>query len=144
LVSSDAAGRDGEARRARRLTRHNAGVTAPLQLAIRFILELAAVVAAGVVGASVGSPPIGIAGGIGLAASFIVVWGLFLAPRARFPQSAIVRLVVGTLVMEAPAIGLVAVGSTTGGAILAVAILANAVALAASGATTDDAGGAVR
>jgi membrane protein YdbS with pleckstrin-like domain len=129
---------------ARRLTRHNAGVTAPLQLAIRFILELAAVVAAGVVGASVGSPPIGIAGGIGLAASFIVVWGLFLAPRARFPQSAIVRLVVGTLVMEAPAIGLVAVGSTTGGAILAVAILANAVALAASGATTDDAGGAVR
>jgi hypothetical protein len=114
-------------------------VTAPLQLAIRFILELAAVVAAGVVGASVGSPPIGIAGGIGLAALFIVVWGLFLAPRARFPQPAMVRLVVGTLVMEAPAIGLAIVGQATAGAILAAAILANAVALAATGATGDEA-----
>jgi hypothetical protein len=111
---------------------------------MRFVLELAVVVAAGIVGASIGSPPLGLVGGLALASVFVVVWGLFLAPRARFPQSAIVRLVVGTLVMEAPAIGLVAVGSTTGGAILAVAILANAVALAASGATTDGAGAAVR
>jgi hypothetical protein len=117
------------------MNQHNDGMNAPLQLAIRFILELAAVVASGVVGASVGSPPIGIAGGIGLAALFIVVWGLFLAPRARFPQPAMVRLVVGTLIMEAPAIGLAIVGQATAGAILAAAILANAVALAATGAT---------
>ena len=117
---------------------------APLQLAIRFILELAAVVAAGVVGASVGSPPLGIVGGFALAGAFVVVWGLFLAPRARFPQSAIVRLVVGTLVMEAPAIGLAIVGQTTAGAILGVAILANAVALAAAGAASDDTQAKVR
>jgi hypothetical protein len=119
-------------------------VTAPVQLAIRFLLELAAVVAAGVVGASIGSPPFGIAGAIGLAGLFIVVWGLFLAPRARFPQPATVRMVVGTVVMEVPAVGLVAVGSTTAGAILGVAILANAVALAAAGAATDDAPTRVR
>jgi Protein of unknown function (DUF2568) len=110
-------------------------MTAPLQLAIRFTLELAAVVASGVVGASVGSPPFGLVGGVGLAAIFIVGWGQFLAPRARFPQPAMVRLVVGTLVMEAPAIGLAIVGQTTAGAILAAAIIANAVALAATGAT---------
>ena len=112
---------------------------APLQLAIRFLLELAAVVAAGVTGASIGSPPLGIGGGIGLAAVFIFVWGLWLAPRARVPQSSTVRLVVGTIVMEATALGLVVVGSATAGAILGAAILANAVALAASGATGDEA-----
>jgi hypothetical protein len=114
-------------------------VTAPLQLAIRFFLELAAVVAAGVAGASAGSPPFGIAGGVVGAAAFIVVWGLFLAPRARFPQPAMVRLVVGTIVMEIPAIGLAVVGQGTVGAILAAAILANAVALVATGAGADQA-----
>jgi hypothetical protein len=73
-----------------------------------------------------------------------VIWGLWLAPRARVPQSATFRLIVGTLVMEAPAIGLVLVGSATIGAVLAAAILANAVALAATGATPDDAKAAAR
>jgi cytochrome b len=113
-------------------------VTAPLQLAIRFLLELAAIVAAGVAGASAGSPPFGIGGGVVAAAVFIVVWGLFLAPRARFPQPAMVRLVVGTVVMEVPAIGLAILGQATVGAILAAAILANAVALAATGAGADE------
>jgi hypothetical protein len=114
-------------------------VTAPLQLAIRFLLELAAIVAAGVAGASAGSPPLGIAGGFVAAAVFIVVWGLFLAPRARFPQPAMVRLVVGTVVMEIPAVGLAVAGQGSVGAILAAAILANAVALAATGAGADEA-----
>ncbi|HEX2755690.1 MAG TPA: DUF2568 domain-containing protein [Candidatus Limnocylindrales bacterium] len=114
-------------------------MNAPVQLAIRFLLELAAVVAAGVVGASIGSPPFGLVGGIALAAVFVVAWGLFLAPKARFPQPATVRLMVGTLVMEVPAIGLAIVGSTLAGAVLAAAILANAVALAATGATDAEA-----
>jgi len=112
---------------------------APAQLAIRFLLELAALVAAGIVGASLGTPPFGFVGGLAAAVVFGVVWGIFLAPRARFPQPAMVRLVVGTLVMEIPAVALALVGSTTAGAILAVAILANAVALAAIGATDADA-----
>jgi cytochrome b len=113
----------------------NGPMIAALQLAIRFLLELAAVVAAGIVGASLGSPPLGLVGAIGLAGFFVLVWGLWLAPRARFPQPATFRLVVGTLVMEAPALGLVAIGEATAGAILAAAILANAVALAATGST---------
>jgi hypothetical protein len=113
-------------------------MVAPVQLAIRFLLELAALVAAGVVGASVGAPPLGIVGGIGAAVAFAIVWGLFLAPRARFPEPATFRLVVGTVVMEATALGLAAVGSVTAGAILGAAILANAVALAAAGASAGD------
>lgn len=112
---------------------------APAQLAIRFILELAALVAAGLVGASLGSPPFGLIGGIAAAVLFGLVWGLFLAPRARFPQPALVRLVVGTLAMEVPAVALAFVGWPTGGTILAVAILANAVAIAAFGAADPDA-----
>jgi len=119
-------------------------MVAPLQLAIRFLLELAALVAAGIAGASVGSPSLGLVGGIAAAVAFGVLWGLFLAPRARYPQTATFRLVVGTLVMEAAALGLVAAGSVTAGGILAAAILANAVALAAAGAATDDAGMPVR
>jgi hypothetical protein len=115
-------------------------MTAPLQLVIRFVLELAAVVAAGIVGSSLGAPPLGVFGGVGLALAFVVAWGFWLAPRARFPQPAMVQLVVGTLLMEATALGLIGVGFTTAGAILGAAILANAVALAATGAATDDAG----
>lgn len=114
-------------------------MNAPVQLAIRFLLELAALVAAGIVGASLGSPPLGVVGGIGAVVAFVVAWGLFLAPRARFPQPAMIRLVVGTVVMEAPAIALAVVGPTAAGAILAVAILANAVAIVAGGATDADA-----
>jgi hypothetical protein len=112
---------------------------APIQLAFRFILELAALVAAGIVGASIGSPPLGLVGAIGFAAAFAVLWGLFLAPRARFPQPAMVRLVAGTIVMEIPAIALAIVGPAMAGTILAVAILANAVAIAALGIADADA-----
>lgn len=115
-----------------------AAMNAPFQVAIRFLLELAALVAAGIVGASIGSPPLGLVGGLGLVIVFAVVWGLFLAPRARFPQPATVRLVAGTIVLELPALGLAVIGPTTAGVILAVAILANAVALAAIGATAAD------
>jgi hypothetical protein len=111
---------------------------APVQLAIRFLLELAALVAAGIVGASLGSPPLGLAGAVVAAVLFAVAWGLFLAPRARFPQPAMVRLAVGTIVMEIPAIALAIVGPMTAGAVLAAAILANAVALVALGATDPD------
>jgi len=111
---------------------------APVQVAIRFVLELAAVIAAGIVGASIGSPPLGLIGAIVLVAAFAVVWGLFLAPRARFPQRPMVRLVAGTLVMELAAVGYAVVGPTTAGVILSVVILANAVALFALGADVAD------
>jgi cytochrome b len=111
---------------------------APFQIAVRFILELAAAFAAGSIGASIGSPPLGLVGAIAFAVPFVVVWGLFLAPRARFPQPAIARFVVGTILMESVAVGYAVVGRAPSGVILAVVILANAVALAALGATDPD------
>ena len=110
----------------------------PFNLAIRFVLELAAVVAAAVTGARLGTPPFGIVGGLVGAIVFVAVWGLFIAPRARFPQTARVRLVVGTMLMELTALGLVVVGSTTLGAVLAAAILVNGIALAVGGFDASD------
>lgn len=109
----------------------------PVVLAFAFLVEVAALVAAGVVAASLGSPPFGLAGAIAGVGLFVAVWGLFLAPRSRFPRSATFRLVVGTLVMEAAALGLVAVGNVAAGVILAIAILVNAADSAVTGSTTE-------
>ena len=109
----------------------------PFNLAIRFLLELAALIAAGVTGASLGTPPFGVVGGLVAAIAFGIVWGLFIAPKARFPQSPRFRLVVGTILMELTALGLIVVGQPTVGALLGAAVLANAVALATGGFDAD-------
>ena len=109
----------------------------PFNLAIRFVLELVALVAAAVTGSMLGVPPFGVVGGLIGGVGFAVLWGLFIAPRARYPQSPRIRLVVGTIVMELAAVGLIVVGETTIGGILAAAILANAVALAIGGFDAD-------
>jgi hypothetical protein len=110
----------------------------PFNLAIRFLLELAAVIAASVTGAGLGTPPFGVVGGIVGATAFVAIWGLFIAPRARFAQSPRVRLIVGTILMELVAFGLIVIGQPTVGAVLAAAVLVNAVALAAGGFDADD------
>ncbi|MEO6208361.1 MAG: DUF2568 domain-containing protein [Candidatus Limnocylindrales bacterium] len=110
-------------------------MVAPAVLSLALLVELAALVAAGVVGASLGSPPFGLAGAIAGVGLFAVVWGLFFAPRSRFPQSATFRLVGGSLVMEATAFGLIVVGNVAAGVILAILVFAVAGAVAATGAT---------
>jgi hypothetical protein len=102
-------------------------------LAIRFILELAALVGAGVVGATAGAPPFGLAGAVAAVAAFAVVWGLWIAPRARFALAPTLRLLIGTLLMLAVAVGLVLVAQPTAGEVLIAAILANAVLLLVTG-----------
>src|SRR3954449_2546752 len=108
-----------------------AGMT---HLVIRFFLELATLVAAAVVGASVGNPPLGFVGGLVAAIAFIVVWGLWIAPRARFALRPMVRHVIGTALMLAVAVALVLTAQPTLGEVLFAAILANAVFLVISGA----------
>ena len=103
-------------------------------LVIRFVLELAALVAAAVVGASAGNPPLGFVGGLVAVIAFVVVWALWIAPRARFALPPMARHLVGTAVMLAAAIGLVLVGQPTIGEILVALILANAVFLVVTGA----------
>ncbi|HEU4573020.1 MAG TPA: YrdB family protein [Candidatus Limnocylindrales bacterium] len=106
-------------------------------LAIRFLLELAALAAAIAVGASVGSPPLGFAGGVFAGIAFVVVWGLWIAPRARFALPPTARLVIGSLVMLAAAVGLVLTGQPTLGIVLIAAIVANAILLFVTGAYRD-------
>ena len=109
---------------------------------IRFFLELAALIAAVVVGASAGTPPLGLPGGIGAGLAFVVVWALWIAPRARFPLAPKVRLVVGTAVMVAVGLGLVLVGQPTIGEALIALTIANGVLLVVTGAWRTEMGGA--
>lgn len=102
-------------------------------LVIRFFLELAALVAVGVVGASAGDPPLGLVGGLGAVVAFVVVWALWIAPRARFALPSMARHVIGTAIMVAAAFGLVLVGQPLVGEILVALILANAVFLVIGG-----------
>ena len=102
-------------------------------LAIRFFLELASLIGAAVVGASAGNPPAGPLGGFGAAVAFVVVWALWIAPRARFALPSMARHVIGTAIMGAAAIGLVLVGQPLVGEILVALILANTVFLVIGG-----------
>ena len=102
-------------------------------LAIRFLLELAALAGAVAVGASVGDPPLGFVGALVAGVAFVAVWGLWIAPRARFALAPMARLVVGTAVMLAVAVGLILVGQPTIGEVLVAAIVANAVLLVLTG-----------
>ncbi|HEY7133384.1 MAG TPA: DUF2568 domain-containing protein [Candidatus Limnocylindrales bacterium] len=103
---------------------------ASANVALRFILELAALVAAFVVGSALAPGAWSIPAGVAAAAVFAVVWGLWLAPRARFPQPAPVRLLLGTALMELVAVALALTAAPAAGWILAVLVLVNAVALA--------------
>ena len=102
-------------------------------LAIRFLLELAALAGAVAVGASVGNPPLGFPGAIVAGVAFVAVWALWIAPRARFALEPTARLVVGTALMLAVAVGLVLTGQPTIGEILGAAIIANSVLLRVTG-----------
>ncbi len=98
-------------------------------LAIRFFLELAALAGAVAVGASAGDPPLGFPGAVVAGVAFVAVWGLWIAPRSRYPLAPMARLIIGTALMLAVAVGLILVGQPTIGEILAAAIVANAVLL---------------
>jgi len=106
-------------------------------LAIRFLLELAALAATVAVGASIGSPPLGLAGAVFAGVAFVAIWGLWIAPRARYALSPTARIVIGTLVMLAAAVGLVVTGQPTLGIVLVAAVIANAILLVVTGTYRD-------
>ena len=110
-------------------------------LAIRFLLELAALAGAIAVGASVGNPPLGFLGAMIAGIAFVAVWGVWIAPRARFALPALARLIVGTALLLLVAIGLIVVGQPTLGEILAAAVAANAVFLGVTGVYRETGGG---
>ncbi len=111
---------------------------ATLNLALRFVLELAGIVALAWWGFHAMEGPAAGLLGIGAPVALIVVWSLFVAPRARYPQAAPVRLVAGTATLEATAAALALAGATTAAITLAALVGINAVALALTGAASED------
>jgi hypothetical protein len=80
-------------------------------LALRFILELAALAALGYWGATGPAPaPARVLLGVGAPAAAAVFWGAFVAPRARVVLPTAVRMVLGLAVFGSAAAALAARG----------------------------------
>jgi hypothetical protein len=99
-----------------------------LNLALRFILELCALVALGYWGFTTGSGALAkIALGIGTLLVAAVVWGVFVAPRAPVELPGVVVLLLQVLVFGSAAAGLVATGHRTLALVFAVVVVINAI-----------------
>jgi uncharacterized protein DUF2568 len=79
--------------------------------ALRFVLELGGMVALAYWGGQA-SPvlPIQVLLGVGAPAALILVWALFVAPRAVFPIPRLAQAIVGGLLLEIAAVALVMAG----------------------------------
>jgi hypothetical protein len=97
-------------------------------LALRFLLELCALVALGYWGFTTGSGAITkVALGIGAPLVAAIVWGVFVAPRAPVALPGFVVLLLQVLVFGSAAAGLIATGHRTLALAFAVVVVINAV-----------------
>jgi len=99
-------------------------------LALAFVLEMAALAALAVWGAGAGATTptrVALAAGAPLAAA--VLWGLFAAPRAVYKVAA-ARVAVKVLVFGAAALALYATGRATLAVVYAVLVVLNSAVLA--------------
>jgi len=99
-------------------------------LALRFLLELCALAALGYWGFQAGDTllvKIGLAVGAPLIAA--IVWGAFIAPRARVPVPTWLWLVLQAAVFGCAAAGLVAAGQRTLAVVFVLAVLINSALL---------------
>jgi hypothetical protein len=106
---------------------------AGLNVALRFFLELAGVVAVAWWGAHAADGAFGAALALVSAGIFFTIWGLWIAPRARFPQPPRVRLVAGTVLLEGAAVLLALSGATTAALVLGTLVALNALGVALLG-----------
>ena len=105
-------------------------------LTIRFLCELAMLAALGYWGfEAVGGAP-GWMLGILAPSAAIVVWGAFVAPKARWPTATRVRLAIEFTLFGAGVVGLVAAGQPLLAGLLAVAAFSTSLLNAAT--ATDD------
>jgi hypothetical protein len=97
-------------------------------LALRFLLELCALVALGYWGFKTGRGAITkVALGIGTPLVAAVVWGVFVAPRAPVELPGVVVLLLQVLVFGAAAAGLAAAGNRTLALVFGVIVIINAI-----------------
>lgn len=103
-------------------------------LLVRFLLELAALAALVAAGVGLIGGVVGVLVGLVAAAVAAVVWGLFVAPRARIALPTVARLTIEVVVFAAAAAGLFAAGWPVLGGLLIGIYLIDRVALWAGGA----------
>jgi hypothetical protein len=97
-------------------------------LALRFLLELCALVALGYWGFKTGSTAIAKVGlGVGAPLVAAVVWGAFVAPRAPVKPPWVVVLILQVLVFGSAAAGLAATGHPTLALVFGVIVIINAI-----------------
>jgi len=103
-------------------------------LALRFVLELCAFAALGYWGSDATSTDVWcIVLAILTPAAAIVVWGLFVAPKARVKVSEPVRWAIELVVFVGAAVALAAAGQTVLGVALAVIAAGNGAIVRATG-----------
>jgi hypothetical protein len=101
-----------------------------VNLGIRFLLELAMLVALGWVGGEIGSSwPVSVLLAIALPVLAAVVWGMFIAPKAPRRLTDPAKLAVELVLFAAAAMGLAIVGHLVLAAVLAVAFVINTAVL---------------
>jgi hypothetical protein len=106
-------------------------------LALRFILELCILIALGLWGVQTGSTTAGkIALGLAVPLLGAVVWGSFIAPRARWRPRDPLRLVLELVVFGLAVAALLAVGRPLLALLFALAVAANELLMAAWGQRT--------
>ena len=103
-------------------------------LALRFLLELCALIALGYWGFATGSGAIAkVALGIGVPLVVAIVWGVFVAPRAPVDLPGFLVLILQVLVFGSAAAGIAATGHRTLALAFAVVVVINAVLMYAWG-----------
>ncbi len=101
-------------------------------LAVRFVLELSALIALGAWGYSVGggwAAKVGLAVGVPVAAA--VIWGTFVSPRAAAPVPGTVHILLQVLISGAAAVALVQLGHRLPAGVFGLIAVANAALMAA-------------
>lgn len=98
-------------------------------LAVKFVLELVAIGTFAYWGAMAGSGALAILLAIAAPTAAIIVWGLFLAPRAKRRLPLPARIPAELVVFGLAAASLAAVGSSIAAIVFGIVVIANAVLL---------------
>jgi hypothetical protein len=101
---------------------------------LRFLLELGALAALGYWGFTTGSGATAWALGLGAPLAAIAFWGLFVAPKARFPTSMTGRVALGLVVFALATAALAAAGATVVAIAFGALAVLNAVVMLTRGA----------
>ncbi|HMB23714.1 MAG TPA: YrdB family protein [Anaerolineales bacterium] len=100
-----------------------------LNLGVRFLLELCMLAAVGYWGFKTQTGMMKIVLGIGLPVLLIVIWSLFVAPRAVYPLHGVSHMLLSLILLGSGAVALFASGRTALGWAYAIILVVNQILL---------------